>query len=366
MSGPARRMLVFGTVCVIGATVALGYAGSRYVQSSRNAPLAAVTLQRPTTLGARPASPIRAKSVEAPSAATVIHHADVDEPSGPLVLVRHTAIDGDFGALAVARVGTSGSERTAELHCDRVHFAAGRGVCLTTAALYTKHATLVFDDRFHVLYTLPLGGLPSRVRVSADGRLAATTVFVSGHDYSSDAFSTETRIIDLVAGTTIVTNVQDLPVMRDGRPFRAEDFNIWGITFASDGDRFYATLGTGGETYLIEGRLVSRQMRVLRAGVECPSLSPDGTRIAFKKRAGPASAPWRIHVLDVATLEDRAVAEMRNVDDQVEWLDNRTILYAIPREGGPGGVMDIWASAADGSGTPRLAIAAAASPAVLR
>jgi hypothetical protein len=369
MTDDARRIIAFGGVCAVGAAVALAYARDRYLETSKRAPRTDSAIERLVTPSARAAPEDAPPADAAPAAhspADGVTLASADEPTAPLVLVRHTGLDRDFGALAVARLGTSGVERVAPLHCDRVHFAAGRGVCLTTSAHYTRHATLLFDDRFDVRHTLALGGLPSRVRVSSDGRLAATTVFVSGHDYTSDAFSTETRVIDLVGGTVVVGNVQDLTVTRDGLPFMAEDFNVWGITFAGDSDRFYATLGTAGETYLVEGRIAARQMRVLRAGVECPSLSPDGTRIAFKRRVGPASAPWRIHILDLATLEDHAVAETRSVDDQVEWLDDRTVLYAIPREAGPAGVLDVWASAADGSGAPRLAVAAAASPAVVR
>ena len=68
-------------------------------------------------------------------------------------------------------------------------------------------------------------------------------------------------------------------------------------------------------------------MRVLRDGVECPSLSPDGKRIAFKSRIGEESR-WRLRVLDVATLADHAVAETRSIDDQAEWLDDETLVYS--------------------------------------
>ena len=46
-----------------------------------------------------------------------------------------------------------------------------------------------------------------------------------------------------------------------------------------------------------------KEARVLRENVECPSLSPDNTRIVFKKRMtdGPGGVTWRLHVLDLAT-----------------------------------------------------------------
>ena len=65
---------------------------------------------------------------------------------------------------------------------------------------------------------------------------------------------------------------------------RCADFNFWGVTFAADSDTFYATLSSGGVNYLIVGRVTTRRVQVVRADVECPSLSPDGTHIAYKHR----------------------------------------------------------------------------------
>jgi hypothetical protein len=100
---------------------------------------------------------------------------------------------------------------------------------------------------------------------------------------------------------------------------------------------------------------------VLRDGVECPSLSPDGTRIAFKARVpgsgGLGGARWRLSVLSLDTLVDHPLAETRSVDDQAEWLDNGTVLYSVES--------DTYAVPADGSGAPRLFAHRADSPAVL-
>ena len=64
-------------------------------------------------------------------------------------------------------------------------------------------------------------------------------------------------------------------------------------------------------------------MEVREEGVECPSLSP-GTRVAFKSRSDPGIGPvtWRIAVFDLATSEVTLLAETRNVDDKVTWLDD--------------------------------------------
>ena len=57
--------------------------------------------------------------------------------------------------------------------------------------------------------------------------------------------------------------------------------------------------------------------------------------------------------------------EKHDVDDQVEWLDDSTILYGLPRIEQPGD-SDVWSIASSGSGAPRLFIEHAWSPSVVR
>ena len=67
----------------------------------------------------------------------------------------------------------------------------------------------------------------------------------------------------------------------------------------------------------------------MRENVECPAISPDNRLLAYKKRVGPSPDSWRVHVLDLPTNTERIVAaETRYIDDQVEWLDDRRLLYA--------------------------------------
>ncbi len=293
---------------------------------------------------------------------------DVDDPrAGHPLLFRHTGLDESFGVASVERLG-AGGRRATPLRCDRVDFAGERGVCLTTDRFYTTHAIMVFDGAFEPLHRLPLHGVPSRVRLAPDGRLAAVTVFVSGHSYLDEGFSTETSIVDTYSGERLIANLEELRVYRDGAPFRAVDFNFWGVTFAADGDRFYATLGTGGTTYLVEGRVSTRRAEVVVEGVECPSLSPDQSRVVFKKRLPLAAGlGWRLHVMHLGSRAVTPLAELRSVDDQAEWLDDSTILYALPDPSAPTPmVTNVWRVPADGGGTPELLLEGASSPAVLR
>jgi hypothetical protein len=205
------------------------------------------------------------------------------------------------------------------------------------------------------LDTVALTGFPSRARVSDDGRYGAMTVFVSGDSYLDNptAFSTRTTIIEMDGGEQL-GQLEQFDVSRDGKPFDAIDFNFWGVTFTpGDSNRFYATLGTDGHHYLVEGDVSGRSMRVLRDGVECPSLSPDGKRIVFKSRIGD-SERWRLRVLEVSSLRDHAVAESRSIDDQVEWLDDRTLAYSDER--------NVYTVPADGGGEARLLVRDATSP----
>lgn len=202
---------------------------------------------------------------------------------------------------------------------------------------------------------LHIAGIPSRARVSPSGRMISWTVFVTGDSYNKGGFSTWTGILDNRTGYAI-TNMEEIPLTKDGRRYFSADVNYWGVTFARDDNRFYATVSTRGRTYLVEGDYGRWQARVLRENAECPSLSPDGRRLVFKKLM-PGGA-WRLHGLDLATMEETPLAERAAIDDQAAWLDDRTVMYAK----GP----DVWAVPADGTGSPRLLVANASSPSAVR
>lgn len=147
----------------------------------------------------------------------------------------------------------------------------------------------------------------------------------------------------------------------DGREYKSGDVNYWGVTFSKDDDTFYATLATAGQTHLVKGSISRRTVTTLAQNVECPSLSPDETRIAYKKRVQRGASLWREHVMDLATLREHPLAEKHSVDDQAVWLDDRTLAYGLPAEGAPD-TTDLWTVPADGSGTPHLLAPGASSP----
>ena len=269
---------------------------------------------------------------------------------------------------AVASVPSAdpGGRRFASgLKCARFYAAAGTGVCLQSnpGVLKQSNRALLLDANLRTRRDFPLAGTPSRARVSPSGRFAAWTVFVSGESYSSAFFSTRTSILD-TRTMRLIPSLEKFSVVKDGKPYHASDINFWGVTFASDDDTFYATLNTADKTYLVRGSLSRRSVTTLVENVECPSLSPDGTRVAFKKRVLSGATLWHEYVLDLRTLRQTPVAERHSVDDQATWLDDRTLAYALPANGKVGS-SDLWTVPADGTGTPRLLIAGASSPAPL-
>ena len=72
-------------------------------------------------------------------------------------------------------------------------------------------------------------------------------------------------------------------------------------------------------------------------------------------------------MLDLKSDEETPLGENRSVDDQVEWLDNEHILYALSEsEKGSSASTDIWSMPAIAGGTPELLLKGGFSPAVAR
>jgi hypothetical protein len=246
--------------------------------------------------------------------------------------------------------------------------------------VFATYQAVLFNERFEARMSIKLDGRPSRTRMSADGRLGAITVFVTGkaHGYASSSFSTETMLIDMGSGD-VLGDLEQFTTWRDGKRLSAADFNFWGVTFARDGNTFFASLRTAVDsppapsgftrltkTYLVQGDLGLRKLTVLHENVECPSLSPNGRLIAYKKRVTPDTAPWRFYLLELATMTERPIgAETRSIDDQMEWLDDAHVLYGAQRSS-QSAVVDVWVAPIEGSEPARIFLPTAESPIVVR
>ncbi|HKN54701.1 MAG TPA: hypothetical protein VJX66_19530 [Amycolatopsis sp.] len=260
------------------------------------------------------------------------------------------------GHVAAVPLADPGAKpQVSDRKCDRFAVSRRTAVCLAARPGVLPGVTdvLILDDQLAVRHQVSLPGTPSRAGVSPDGKLVYWTVFVTGDSYAATGFSTRAGLYEVETGRLVKT-IEELPVFVDGRRYFASDVNYWGITFAPDGNRFYATLGSKGKTYLIDADYTHYRGEAMRDNVECPSLSPDGTRIAFKKKV--SEGVWRLSVLDLRTMTETGLAETRSVDDQALWQDDTTVLYGLDSA--------IWSVPADGSGAPRRLVSDAASPAV--
>lgn len=265
----------------------------------------------------------------------------------------------------VARQGGPGLPRvTGGPSCDRFHTAGGHALCLRKLpGVPARTEALVLDGRLREVRKVTVPGIPNRARVSASGQVLSWTTFTTGDSYNTAAFSTRTAVLDLRTGY-LIKSIEQIPLTLGGTRHHDSDVNYWGVTFAADDNRFYATVSTRGITHLVEGDLRAWSAKALRENAECPSLSPDGTRVAFKKKVSDdPRAPWRLYVLDLATMREHPSAEAHSVDDQAAWLDDSTLAYALPGRGGR--ASDIWSVPADGTGQPRLLAPDASSPAAI-
>jgi hypothetical protein len=285
----------------------------------------------------------------------------VDASPGDRILFRSTANASYGRAATVARSSPAGTRTVSGLDCNRLYEAAGEGICLRPDGPLATYQLAVLDAHLNVKDTYPLVGVPNRARVSPSGHVLAWTVFVTGDSYNGGKFSTRAGMLNTATGETVDT-LETFAVTRDGKPYHAVDLNFWGVTFVDD-DHFYATMSTAGKRYLVAGDVAARTVRTLAVNVECPSLSPDGTRIAFKEAiGGDPKHGWRLSVLNLATLQRTHLAETRSVDDQAAWYDNNTVMYAVRRNTR---AADVWSVPADGSGKPSLLIPDAESPVAL-
>jgi hypothetical protein len=285
--------------------------------------------------------------------------------AGELVFVSRIPGD-DYGTLGA--MGADGTRRSYDLECARAYAAAGVLLCLESAGMFVPAGTAtvrsVSDETFPEIWQRP-SGLPSRARVTPDGSRLAFTGFVAGHSYLQiGEFSTET-----IVGTPTTRGIraEHLEVTSDEPRFRAIDGNWWGVSFEPGATSALLTYGTGPSIEIMRADLTTATVAPLGIEGGCPSVSPSGRYVVVKRPDPRIDAPLALILHDLETGEEQLLNEARFVDDQVEWLDDDTILYALPRDNEliqP--VFDIWALDIGADATATMVVPYADSPAVYR
>lgn len=267
--------------------------------------------------------------------------------------------DGRNRVQTVSLADPAGPRGATPLACQRVYSAAGTTVCLRLSGLGPSYSAEIMGRDATLLRSVGLPGIPSRAKVSTSGQMVTWTSFVTGDSYTvPGGFSTRTGYFDLRSGT-VVESLEHFTADIEGTVLTAQDINYWGMTVADDDRTFYATLASGGRTWLVRGDLVTSTVRSVRGDAECPSLSPDGTKVAYKKRIG-RFGPWDLAVLDLATGQERRLPGTAGIDDQATWLDNERLAFAaVPRDAR---VPAIHVVPSDGSAPASILIPEATSP----
>lgn len=314
----------------------------------------------PLTDGGEDAAPVTTTTSTAPAVEESTPPAQAIDPD-EIALAFINRVPGDEYGM-VGYIDPAGERHVTELECSRLDLNEEVGICLSaTAGLGGSGRGFLLDP--DLTQTLRFGvNLPSRAAVSPDGAVVAWTGFSLGHSYlNTGEFATTTQLISVER--KIGANLEvDFQTYRGDQVVDDLEKNFWGVTFV-DSDHFFATLGTTEGTAIVEGRVSNSRMDVVVENATCPEVSPDGTTLVAKERRGDF---MQLVAIDIATGERRDLPETRSVEDQVEFADDDTVLYALPNpdEGTDAQpVFDVWAMDLAPGSTPRLIIPFADSPA---
>jgi hypothetical protein len=242
-----------------------------------------------------------------------------------------------------------------DFRCARLHAALNSEiVCLSNnqkingrfefSAPYAAHYSRDLSKQLNSIEITP-GARISRARISSDGTKQAWTMFVKGHNYMDAASSQFSTLTEINLGITdkskdkskdksnekpnLAHNLERWSLTHKGEVVKAIDLNYWGVTFhPKKPQQFLVTAFFKGQAYLALGDSSSKSMKVIFEGVECPSYSPEGDTIAFKKRM--SSTRWAPAILNLNTLKSTVFSHIKqSVDDQIDWLDANTLIYEV-------------------------------------
>jgi hypothetical protein len=310
--------------------------------------------------------PSPAPSIATASIATPMPSIPVDGDLGiasiqadPHLVFQNVIRDGNYAHVSLVSLDTPRGPRfPTGLVCERVHFAGGQGLCLAGEhGAESRYFAVPFGNDFAPRGQIQLAGAPTYTRVSRDGVYGATSVLTAQPTEGDPEAPAQTLLLDMRTGR-VVADLEEFAVTRDAAIFDAPDRDIWGVTFSPDSDRFYATLRTAGNTYLVEGSVGGRRLAVIHPNAWAPAVSPDGKRVAYAKLVSSIGPTFRFQVLDLKTMIETPLAESTSIDDQMEWLDDQQLLYGL--------AADTWVVPADGTGTPSLFLPDGLSAAVVR
>lgn len=303
-------------------------------------------------------------SVAAPdtwSAVRIVRTAAV--PAPPFVMFRTLAPARAHGRLAMTTGISAGLRAMVPLECLRVAFAGGRGLCMHDEASATSvvRAVTIFDSRFVRHQRLALAGIPIRARVSPDGRLGAITTYGEEESPEGERLATESFFVDLSSGA-VLADLREFTLVGPGGAAVTGPIDIASPAFMRDSNGFFAAVSAPAGRFVVRGSVSARRLEVIAEGLWSEGLSPDETRLVAKRNDGEHGR-WHLVVLDLATLTTTPLDQgARAVDDQVDWLDDRRVIFHDVSAEGTG----IWAVPADGSGPPELLLPHAFSATVVR